>query len=156
MHSNFYNYENNLQIVLIFYFTIQKRYILFAGSLGVFIGLTGYLAFRGKIGDIIFTSIGSLNGGGDFILFSYCFTLVISVCLYGFVVTRMIDAAIWKKDEETIRSTVSLFLRFSIRFIFFASLVVLAYVYPNLSNLLSMIGCIFGVLLTYILPCLLY
>lgn len=79
-----------------------------------------------------------------------------SICLYGFVQTRMLDAAIWKKDEETIRQTVPILYRFPIRVLFFASLAILAYVFPSVSSLFSLLGSIFGVILTYILPCLLY
>ncbi|EAS03287.1 transmembrane amino acid transporter protein (macronuclear) [Tetrahymena thermophila SB210] len=138
------------------FFIPLSIYIIFACCVGTILGLCGYFAYRDQIGDIIFKNIGSLNGGGDALLFFYCFTLIMSICLYGFVLTRMIDTAIWKKDENTIRQTVSIFYRFPIRIAFIGSLALLAYVYPSASNLFSLLGCIFGVILTYILPCILY
>jgi len=125
--------------------------------LSIFIGLLAYLGFRDATKAFIFETIKSISGVKETFLVLYCLTLVMGICLYGFVITQMIDTIFLNSNSASaVSKKKSIIVKVSVRIGYFLLVSGVAYLFPKAKDLFNVIGCVTGVTLTYVLPCFLY
>lgn len=123
-------------------------YILFSFILGSVLGVLGYLAYSDNVNSVIFKNI---NDEGGFISPAvsslYSFSLVASILLYGFPIVKEAD-----KLLNVARSPAKIPIMMASRVAFFASICFLGYFVQSITNVFNLLGCVFSVLLTFIIP----
>lgn len=125
--------------------------------LSIFVGIIAYLGFRDETKAFIFETIPSYNSAKETFLVLYCLTLVMGICLYGFVITQMVDTIFLNSNStSTVSKKKFLIVKVSVRIGYFLLVSGVAYAFPKAKDLFNVIGCVTGVTLTYVLPCFLY
>lgn len=131
--------------------------MIFSCSLAILIGMLGCYAFGDATDAVIFKSLGSMNGLGDALSCLYSFSLVASILLYGFPIVNCWDSLINKhllRKKET--ENVNIILMIFTRCLFFVSISAFGIFIKQITNVFNILGCIFSVVLIFIVPMLMF
>ena len=136
--------------------------ILCISTLYISFGASGYLSFGPETKDIITLNLTSSGGGGfDFALLVkmfLCVSLFFSYPIMLFPVTRMLQRkyADFKglASASPSKTSTTSFLPLAIRFCLVTASGIIVCIVPNFSDLMNIIGAVFGTILAFIMPAL--
>ncbi|KAL4439533.1 hypothetical protein ABPG74_003935 [Tetrahymena malaccensis] len=136
---------------------VLRRYLIFSCSLAILIGMLGCFAFGNETNAVIFKSLGSMNGLGDALSCLYSFSLVASILLYGFPIVNCLDGLInkyimRKQKEDKVNIVFMIFTRC----LFFLSISFFGIYIQQITNVFNILGCVFSVVLIFIVPMLMF